>query len=157
MSKELITSFYTAFQNLDAEKMASHYHELAYFSDPVFVTLTSEEVCAMWKMLIERSKGQLKIDFHTVEEAEDSASCIWEAKYTFSKTERPVHNVIKSKMTFEDGKIIIHEDSFNFWKWSQMALGMPGLLLGWSPLIKSKVRAQAKSALMTYLINETKS
>lgn len=155
MSKEIITSFYTAFQNLDAEKMAAHYHELAYFSDPAFGTLTSEEVCDMWRMLIERSKGELKIDFHSIEEFEDGASCIWEAKYTFSKTKRPVHNIIKSKMTFEEGKIIIHEDKFDFWKWSRMALGMPGLLLGWSPVIKKKVRDQARSSLMTFILRDS--
>ena len=94
MSKELITSFYTAFQNIDGEKMAKCYHELAYFSNPVFKNLTSEEASAIWQMLIERSKGKLKIKFHSVEERDDTATCIWEAKYLFSKTDRPVHNII---------------------------------------------------------------
>lgn len=133
--------------------MASFYHELAYFSDPAFRNLTADEVGAMWKMLIARSKGNLEIEFHTVEGDEDSASCIWEAKYTFGKTGRPVHNIIKSKMTFEDDKIIIHEDLFDFWNWSRQALGTTGLILGWTPYLKSVVRKQARSSLMTYIID----
>lgn len=133
--------------------MADHYHELAYFSDPAFRNLTSEEAGAMWQMLIERSKGELKIDFHSVEGDDDSASCIWEARYFFSQTKRPIHNIIKTKMTFEDDKIIIHEDSFDFWKWSRMALGTPGVLLGWTPYLKGVIRKQARSSLMSYIID----
>ncbi len=153
MSKELITSFYTAFKNHDGEAMANHYHELGYFSDPVFKNLTADEAGAMWKMLLERSKGKLEIDFHSIEEGDETASCIWEAKYTFGKTGRPVHNVIKAKMTFEDDKIIIHEDHFDFWKWSRQALGTTGTLLGWSPYLKGVVRNQARSSLMSYIID----
>ena len=153
MSKEIMTSFYEAFQKLDGETMASHYHELGYFSDPVFKNLTADEAGAMWNMLIAHSKGKLEIDFHTMEEGEDSASCIWEAKYTFGKTGRLVHNIIKTNMTFEDDKIILHEDQFNFWKWSKQALGTSGTLLGWTPYLKGVARKQARSSLMSYIID----
>lgn len=132
--------------------MVAHYHELAYFSDPVFKNLTAEEAGDMWRMLIDRSKGELKINFHSIEENEDKVSCVWEADYFFGKEKRPVHNVIKTEMTFEDDKIIIHEDRFNFWTWSKMALGTPGVLLGWSPYIKNTVRKKARSSLMGYII-----
>jgi len=151
MNKELITSFYEAFQRLDGKAMADHYHELAYFSDPVFKNLSTEEAGAMWQMLIDRSKGELDIQFHSVEETEDTATCIWEARYAFSQTKRRVHNVIKSKMTFEEGKIILHEDQFDFWKWSRMALGISGVLLGWTPFLKDKVRAMARNGLNDYM------
>ena len=155
MSKEIITSFYTAFQNHDAEGMNELYHELAYFSDPVFKNLTADEAGDMWRMLIERSKGDLKISFHSVEELEDDkVSCIWEADYFFGKERRPVHNVIKATMTIEDDKILIHEDQFDFWKWSKQALGGTGTLLGWTPYLKGVVRKQARSALMGYLIDK---
>lgn len=153
MSKEIITAFYTAFQNHDGDGMAEHYHELAYFSDPVFKNLTADEAIAMWKMLLERADGKLSIHFHSIEVNDDDiGTCIWEASYFFGKDKRPVHNIIKTKMTFEDDKIILHEDSFDFWKWSKMALGTPGTLLGWTPYLKSKVRQQARSSLMNYII-----
>ena len=56
-------------------------------------------------------------------------------------------------MTFEDDLIILHEDKFDFWKWSKMALGTTGLLLGWSPYLKDIVRNQARSSLMSYIID----
>jgi hypothetical protein len=57
-------------------------------------------------------------------------------------------------MTIEDEKIIIHEDSFDFWKWSRMALGTPGLLLGWTPFLKKKVRTQAQTSLQNFIFKE---
>ena len=51
-----------------------------------------------------------------------------------------------ARFEFRDEKIIRHRDSFDFWKWSRQALGLPGLLLGWSPYLRAKVaRTAAKS------------
>ena len=51
---------------------------------------------------------------------------------------------------FQDGKIIRHRDRFDFWRWSRMALGPAGLILGWSPMLKNKVRRQAAKSLARY-------
>mgnify|MGYP000423281271 CR=1 FL=1 len=50
-----------------------------------------------------------------------------------------------------DGLIIEHRDSFDFYRWSRQALGVPGLLLGWSSFLQNKVRAQAAANLKRYL------
>ena len=47
----------------------------------------------------------------------------------------------------EDGKIIDHRDEFDLWKWSAQALGLPGKLLGWSPMVKSRIRSTTRSNL----------
>ena len=154
MSKEIVTSFYDAFKKLDADTMEKYYHELAYFSDPVFRDLTAEETMTMWRMLFERSKGNLDVHYHSVEELEDDkVTLIWEAKYAYGKGRRPVHNIIRATMTLEDDLIILHEDSFDFWKWTRMALGSVGTVLGWSPYLRGVVRNQARSALMSYIID----
>jgi hypothetical protein len=44
-----------------------------------------------------------------------------------------------------------HRDRFNFWSWSRQALGAPGLLLGWTPFLRQKVRAQAAANLQKFL------
>lgn len=41
------------------------------------------------------------------------------------------------------GLIATHRDRFNFWRWARQALGAPGVLLGWSPSLKRKVRNTA--------------
>ncbi|MBL8954530.1 MAG: hypothetical protein JNK82_27370, partial [Myxococcaceae bacterium] len=49
-----------------------------------------------------------------------------------------------------------HTDSFDFGAWSRQALGPSGLLLGWSPLVKNKVRAQAAKGLDLYMLRNSK-
>ncbi|WP_020532146.1 nuclear transport factor 2 family protein [Flexithrix dorotheae] len=149
-NKQLIEEFYTAFQKLDAERMTACYHENIQFEDPAFGTLKGEQVGNMWRMLIERSEGNLEITFHDVEASETTGKAHWEAKYLFSKTNRKVHNKIKASFQFKDGKIYRHTDYFNFWKWSGMALGPIGYFLGFTPLVKNKVRKTSLHLLAKY-------
>jgi hypothetical protein len=53
--------------------------------------------------------------------------------------------------------IVSHHDSFDFWRWSRQALGAPGLLLGWSPVLRNQVRKQANTSLRKYLQNKAAS
>ena len=147
---DLIMRFYTAFAARDVEAMAACYHPDCMFMDPVFGRLNHDEVCAMWRMLNERGKD-LAITFEKVEADEGSGSCHWEATYTFSKTGRKVHNKIDAQFGFLDGLILAHRDRFNFYVWTRQALGLPGVLLGWSPLLQNKVRREARKGLDAYL------
>jgi len=76
-NSDLITKFYTAFANTDGEEMAKCYHNEATFEDPAFGKLNRNEVTSMWKMLLERSKGNLKIEFKNVFANENSGSATW--------------------------------------------------------------------------------
>lgn len=149
-NQEIITLFYQSFARHDAETMASLYHDEVEFTDPAFGTLNGEEARNMWRMLIERGKDSLVINFTDVIASEASGSAKWTADYLFSTTGRQVHNEITAKFEFRQGKIIRHADSFSFWKWSRQALGLPGLLLGWTPFLKNKVRAQAIKGLKKF-------
>ncbi len=154
MSKQIIESFYEAFKNHQAEAMNALYHPNATFSDPVFRNLNHEEACAMWEMLISRAKGNLKIEFHSIVADDKLGQCTWEARYPFSKTQRQVHNVIHATMEFQEGLIVKHTDQFNLWRWSGMALGIPGKLLGWTPMIQNKIRRTAMNSLMSYMSDD---
>ena len=136
--------------------MQNAYHPQACFSDPVFQNLSASEVRAMWEMLT-RSTGDLKINFRGAKADDHQGQCQWEARYTFSGTGRPVHNVIDASFRFEEGKILHHRDRFNFWRWSRMALGITGLLLGWSPYLLQTVRTKARRRLSKFMKVETKS
>ncbi|MCZ8157491.1 MAG: nuclear transport factor 2 family protein [Leptospira sp.] len=149
-NEELITKFYTAFQSKDGNTMASSYHADAEFSDPAFQNLKGKEVGAMWQMLVERGQN-LSIRFSNVKADDNKGSADWEADYSFSKTGRMVYNKIHAEFTFQDGKIKTHKDSFNFWKWTSMALGPIGTLLGWLPMIQNKVRKEAMTGLAMYM------
>lgn len=148
-NEEVIVRFYSAFQRLDYVEMQRAYHDEAEFTDPVFGTLSSGEVKAMWQMLLTRSTD-LKIEFRDVHATGNTGNCHWEAWYTFSKTNRSVHNVIDAAFEFKDGQIYRHHDSFSLWHWSRQALGPTGLLLGWTPWIQEKVKATARKSLVAY-------
>jgi ketosteroid isomerase-like protein len=147
---QLIRDFYAAFDRGDYAFMQYAYHPDATFYDPVFQDLDAREVKAMWQMLLTAS-SDLKVISSEVSSAETSGSCRWDAWYTFSRTGRKVHNIIQAKFQFKDGKIFRHEDQFDLWRWSRQALGFSGLLLGWSSVIRNKVRGTAKSALQKFL------
>ena len=145
----LIESFYHAFQKGDAEAMAACYAADVTFSDPVFQNLQGVAAGDMWRMLLSGSTD-LKVVFDGVEADAHSGKAHWVATYPFSKTGRTVVNDIHANFTFRDGKIVRHIDQFDLWKWSRQALGIPGLLLGWSPLLKGVIRKQAAKGLALY-------
>ena len=137
---QLIQKFYESFRNMDAEGMAGCYHDRILFYDPVFKALQGEDARDMWRMLIKRSKGELVIRYHDIyADPLEGGGAQWEAIYTFKKTGRKVHNRVNARFNFKDGKIIAHKDSFNFWYWSVMAFGLPGLLVGYTDFFRDKV------------------
>lgn len=147
---QLIERFYTAFAKLDADAMLACYHPQVCFSDPAFPGLDAREARGMWRMLCAKAKD-FSLEFSKVEASGDTGSAHWEARYTFSATGRPVHNVIDAEFRFADGKIIEHTDRFDFYRWTRQALGLPGVLLGWTPMVQNKVRAQARAGLEQWL------
>ncbi|MBA3631819.1 MAG: nuclear transport factor 2 family protein [Acidobacteria bacterium] len=146
----LIENFYTSFQKLDAEAMIRCYHPDVRFSDPVFPNLSAAEAGAMWRMLCSQAKN-FEATFADVQANERTGKAHWEARYDFSATGRRVHNRIDAEFEFQDGKIIKHTDTFNFWKWSSQALGPVGLLLGWTPMLRKKVQKQAGERLTRFI------
>lgn len=145
----LITRFYTAFSTRDAATMGACYAEDATFSDPVF-DLRGPRIGGMWRMLCERGTD-LQIVHSGVEADDATGRAHWDAAYTFSATGRKVLNRIDASFTFVDGRIQSHTDTFDFWAWTRMALGPTGMLLGWTPLLRNKVRGQAAKGLEQYL------
>lgn len=149
MNSELIQTFYSAFQKRDWQTMNSCYHSEATFYDPAFRKLNAEDTKAMWHMLCVNAKD-FELHFSDIEETRDGGSCHWEASYTFSKTGRRVNNRIRARFTFKEGLIFTHKDEFDLWKWSRMALGLSGLLLGWTSFLKSKINQNALKSLKKF-------
>jgi len=148
--EKLITDFYTAFAQRDASAMARCYHPDIVFTDPVFPLLKGAEANAMWAMLCARAQD-FSLEFSQVKADGQQGTAHWEAKYLFSKTGRMVHNRIDAVFAFKDGLIVRHVDRFSFWRWAAQALGPMGLLLGWLPLIKGKVRREAQKGLDIFI------
>ncbi|MBM1192839.1 nuclear transport factor 2 family protein [Pseudomonas weihenstephanensis] len=145
----LITRFYQAFQQLDAQAMAACYTDDVLFSDPVFGQLRGQDVGDMWRMLTSRAKD-FTLTFDQVQADAQRGSAHWVATYVFSQTGAIVVNDIQARFVFRDGKICEHHDRFDVWRWSRQALGIKGVLLGWTPLVKNAIRAQAKQGLKAF-------
>ena len=143
---ELIERFYGAFAAGDGDAMAACYAPNVQFSDPVFPDLKGSKAGAMWKMLTS-APGDVKIELLEHEADETTGTAHWRAEYVFSQTGRPVVNDIQARFVFRDGLIAEHTDDFSFHSWSKQALGPPGLLLGWTPIIKNAVRKKAGARL----------
>ena len=146
---ELIQRFYSAFAARDAETMSACYSDDVAFSDPAFGPLTGEHARNMWRMLAGRA-ADLVVVSSGIEADDSRGKAHWEATYTFGATGRKVVNVIDATFEFKDGRIVRHDDHFDFWRWSRQALGVPGLLLGWSGMLQNTVRKKALAGLTAF-------
>ena len=151
-----LEKFYNAFAHLDVDTMATCYAVDAQFDDEAFSLRGHEQVVGMWRMLCETTKAKARADWKLVysgiEVTGKTGKAHWDADYRFSATGRMVHNEIDGVFEFNaDSLITRHRDSFNFWTWARQALGTPGLLLGWTPFLRQKVRATAAVNLQKFM------
>ena len=152
--EQLIKQFYTCFQQRDWQGMQACYSEDIVFYDPVFENLEGEEVKGMWEMLLKGSRD-LQVEFSNIKTDDDGyGSCHWVATYTFPPTGRHVVNKIRASFRFQDGKIAEHQDIFDVWKWGRQALGLPGILFGWTPVMQKKIRLLARKNLDKFLARD---
>lgn len=149
---QLIERFYRAFAARDAGAMASCYHPEVHFRDEVF-DLRGAEASGMWRMLCTNGKD-LRVEASGIRVEGDEVLAHWDAWYTFSATGRKVHNAIDARFRFRDGRIIEHLDRFDFWSWSRQALGLSGMLLGWTPFLRNKVQRTARRQLEKFLLKQ---
>jgi ketosteroid isomerase-like protein len=149
-NRALIERFYEAFGRRDGDAMAACYGPGARFHDPAFGELTGEEPGAMWRMLTGRAED-LRIQLVEHDADDTTGSARWLADYTFTQTGRKVHNDVRASFRFADGLIAEHDDEFGFYAWARQALGPPGLLLGWTPMLHAKVQKQARAGLDEFI------
>lgn len=149
-NEKLITHFYQSFADKNIDGMLSCYADDVVFTDPAFGRLEGKDAHDMWRMLLERGGDSMEVAFGGVRAEGDKASAEWWAKYQYGKSKRLVLNEISANFVLRDGKIIEHIDHFDMWKWSRQALGLNGLLLGWTPFLRSKVRQTTKELLAKY-------
>jgi SnoaL-like domain len=154
MSRATIERFYAAFAALDADTMQRCYAPDARFDDEAFSLQGAAQIGGMWRMLCSATKARPESRAHWKLQVSDitERSAHWDAHYLFSATGRQVLNRIDAEFEFDNtGLITRHRDRFDFWAWSRQALGLPGWLLGWTPLLRNKVRATAAKNLARFM------
>lgn len=147
-----ITRLYDAFARLDGDTMQACYAPEARFQDEVFTLQGAREVGGMWHMLCAATRDKGRADWKLETRDITDRSAHWDAHYRFSATGRLVVNRIDAEFEFDaNGLILRHRDRFDFWAWSRQALGVPGLILGWTPMFRKQVQAKAAENLRRFL------
>jgi hypothetical protein len=150
--RQTIERLYKAFASLDAKTMAECYALDAQFDDEVFSLRGRTQVGGMWAMLCTAIKKQGRSDWKLEVSQITDHSAHWEPTYRFSSTGNMVHNVIDASFEFDSqGLIKRQRDRFDFWRWARQALGPTGLLLGWTSMLRRKVRRAALRNLAKHL------
>ncbi|WP_107040008.1 nuclear transport factor 2 family protein [Brumimicrobium mesophilum] len=150
-NSELIEKFYTSFSKGNYKGMIECYDDNVVFKDPAFGELKGERAKKMWEMLLSSKTSGIKISFNNVQVTSENGKANWTAKYVYGKSKRKVVNEVSAAFKFKDGKIIEHIDTFDLWKWTKQAMGIPGYLLGWSPFLKNKIQATTKKKLDQFI------
>ena len=149
--KEILEKFYRSFHELDADGMIACYHDEIIFEDPAFGILKGEKAGNMWRMLCESQKGKdFRVAFSKIDANDKKGSAQWEVFYSFGKTGRKVHNIIQSEFDFQDEKIVRHTDTFDLYRWSKQAMGITGVLIGWTPYFRKKLQTQTNKVLSRF-------
>lgn len=145
----VIERLYAALRARDGDAMAACYAPDATFRDPAFGALVPGEVQRMWRMLTSRA-GDMHVELpeHSADLATGRAH--WIATYVFAKTGRTVRNDVRSAFRFHDGLIADQVDTFDLRAWAAQALGPPGRVLGFTPLLGPAIRRQTRSQLDAY-------
>jgi len=146
--------FYTAFSNKDIEGMIECYADNVIFTDPAFGTLEGDRAKAMWRMLLSNQESNLSVNFQLLEDTQHNAKVDWQASYLFGPSKRQVLNKIQATIELEDDKITKHTDHFSLWKWTGMAFGIRGYLIGWTPAMKRVVQKTTNKALNKFIDQE---
>jgi len=149
--EDLITQFYTAFSSKNLQKILNCYHEEIIFSDPAFGTLNGDRARGMWAMLLAQKNSELNIRFDQVSANGETGMAYWIAQYVFGPSKRKVTNRVTARFKFKDGFIVEHRDSFDLRCWSRQAMGLSGLLLGWTSFMKNKVQRTTNGRLNAFM------
>jgi ketosteroid isomerase-like protein len=125
--EQVARQFYGAFVKRDYATMEQLYSPNVNFRDAIFAYPNRDGAMGMWRKILgdpsKPTENQFRYEFKRMEG--DVAVGVWVADYKVFG--RPVHNVIESRMTVRDGKIVDHQDSFDLAKWSRQALPVGGL------------------------------
>lgn len=146
---DVIRRFYDAFDKHDAEAMAACYADDVQFGDAAFPDLKGRDAGDMWRMLCEQGKD-LRVEASEIEADDTRGKARWIARYTFGATGKKVVNDIRAEFRFRDGRIVEHRDAFDFATWARQALGVPGLLLGWTGWLQKQVQQRAAKGLAAF-------
>ncbi|GIZ08476.1 nuclear transport factor 2 family protein [Flavobacterium sp. UMI-01] len=149
-NEPIIHQFFNGLSKADVLSVVSCYDTNIKFRDPIFGLLTGKDVTAMWSMLLENNKENIKIEIVNSKSDAYLGTAQWIASYTFKPSNKTIVNHITTHFHFKEGLIIKQTDDFDIWKWSRQALGCKGFLFGWTGYMQQKIHEKAIQSLQKY-------
>jgi len=126
---DVLNTFLRALAQRDVEAMIRCYTTTATYHSPIFPQVEGDTLTATWQWFCAKAPDLTMVVDEQAFEA-NTARVQWTATYTFPKTGRPVVQVTDSIFVFEGPQLCRHEDRFDLHRWSHMALGPLGRVLG---------------------------
>ncbi|KIM24981.1 hypothetical protein M408DRAFT_331453 [Serendipita vermifera MAFF 305830] len=148
--QELVERYLAAYKAGDLQAMEACMDPEFTFSDPAFPHLDTKHAKGMFAMFINnRDTNKMEVEYTDIKKGTNDLTytATYTVKYLFAG--RPVTNVIRPTFTISPttNLLLTQVDDFPFYPWARQALGLPGLLLGWSGYLQGKVQQTAGSRL----------
>ncbi|KAG8751620.1 hypothetical protein FRC14_007723 [Serendipita sp. 396] len=171
--EQLVEKYLAAYKAYDLAAMDACTDPEFTFSDPAFPSLNckyeprsswpighpnfvsvAKQAKGMFSMFVNnREKNKMELEYKDIKKGINDLTytATYTVRYIF--TGRPVTNVIQSTFTISptSNLLLSQVDAFPFYTWAKQALGLPGLLLGWTGYLQSQVQHNAGQSLEKYM------
>ncbi|KAG8804898.1 hypothetical protein FRC17_005845 [Serendipita sp. 399] len=152
--EQLVERYLAAYKAYDLAAMDACTDPEFTFSDPAFPSLNSKQAKGMFSMFVNnREKNKMELEYKDIKKGLNDLTytATYTVRYIFNG--RPVTNVIDTTLTIspQSNLLLSQVDTFPFHAWARQALGLPGLLLGWTGFLQSQVQNNAAQTLEKYM------
>lgn len=156
MATRRVQDFFDALARLDAYALAQCYAPSARFEDAAWSLQGTEAIAAMWEMICDDTRrlgaDVWRLECLRIRGTRHRCKVDWRLSHRDPATGRLIHQRMESRFLLtRDGRIDFHENRFSLWRWSRQARGLSGWLLGWTPIMRQRVRHDAAQRLDRYL------
>jgi ketosteroid isomerase-like protein len=150
-NRELIRTFFSAFQNRNFEAMRNCCNDNLVYFDPLYHFLNGEHVLSMWKCRYAYVE-KFCLEFSDIVTDDNEYYTIqYHLSYVAEETGKVVNQTIKSYMRVLSGKIVEHSDAFSIHQWSSMVYGTIAKLIGWNRFYQNRLKKNARKKLLKFI------
>lgn len=137
--------FFRDIKRGSSEKVVAAYLPDAVLDNPVIGHVAGDDIRHLWTTFLHRTREH-RLEFTLTSVVGTKVLVDWTTQHEFFETGRPIALSGTSELTFADGHIKLHRDTFDWRKWLRQALGPSGLILSYLPGAKAFLRSETRRA-----------
>ena len=108
--------------------------------------LPARDARRLWQVLLSDARD-LHVQYAVMRADDHGGEVAWIARYTWPPTGRLVTQRLRGQYEFRAGRIVWQSEGFSLWDCARMALGSRGLLGGWNPLLRARLRRMVRNCI----------